>query len=60
MNTYEAFYRGKQITVQAATSYEAQQRAAEELRAKKRWEVTVILSEKDGEAVVHDPAILGS
>ena len=58
MNTYEAFYRHQRITVEAKTTYEAQQLAAVQLKARKRYEVTVILTAKDGVPVVHDPAIL--
>lgn len=53
MNGYIAFYRGKQIEVRAATSYEAQQKAAQQFKAKKSYEVTVVLCEKDGQQVVH-------
>ena len=52
-NGYIAFYRGKQIEVYAPTSYEAQQLAAKQLKAKKSYEVTVMLAEKDGQQVVH-------
>ncbi len=53
MNGYIAFYRGKRIEVYANTSYEAQQKAAKEFKAKKSYEVTVALAEKDGEEVIH-------
>lgn len=53
MNGYIAFYRGKQIEVYAPTSYEAQQVAAKQLKAKKSYEVTVMLAERDGEQVTH-------
>lgn len=52
-NGYIAFYRGKQIEVYAPTSYEAQQIAAKQLKAKKSYEVTVMLAERGGEQVVH-------
>lgn len=55
MNSYVAFWRGKQIDVQAATSYEAQQKAAVTLRVKKSYEITVVLAEKAGETVTHIP-----
>lgn len=58
MNGSIAFYRGKQIEVYAATSYEAQQKAAALFKARKRYEVTVVLAEKEGHAVEHSPAIL--
>ena len=56
MNGYIAFYKGRKIEVRAATSYEAQQVAAKVFKARKSYEVTVVLSEKDGEQVVHSTA----
>ena len=53
MNGYIAFYRGKQIEVHANTSYEAQQRAAAIFKARKPYEVTVVLAERDGQQVTH-------
>lgn len=53
MNGYIAFYRGKRIEVTAETSYKAQEKAAAIFKAKKRYEVTVMLAEKDGEQVIH-------
>ena len=55
MNGYIAFYRGKRIEVQAETSYKAQQIAAEKFKAKKSYEVTVMLAEINGETVTHKP-----
>lgn len=61
MNGYKCFYRGKNIEVYAETSYKAQQEAAKVFKAKKSYEVTVVLCEKDtdgtspGEQVVHTP-----
>lgn len=49
MNGYIALYKGKQIEVHAATSYEA----AVQFKAKKTWEVSVYLCEKDGKQVTH-------
>lgn len=40
---YLAMYRGRRITVQARTSLEAQQKAAEEFRAPRRADVDVYL-----------------
>jgi hypothetical protein len=40
---YKAFYRGKTCMVCASTSYEAQQMAAKLFKAKKSYEVTVVL-----------------
>ena len=55
MNGYIAFYKGKQREVYANTSFEAQQKAAEMFKAKKSYEVTVVLAEKDGKQVTHKP-----
>ena len=52
-NGYVAFYKNKRIEVYANSSYEAQQKAAKEFGAKKSYEVTVMLAEKDGKQVVH-------
>jgi hypothetical protein len=46
MHTYEAFYRGKRTTVQASSSYEAQTLAAAIFKARKQYDVTVILADK--------------
>jgi hypothetical protein len=56
MNGYKAFYRGKQCEVMAETSYAAQLAAAKILSAKKSYEVTVMLCEKNGEQVTHSTA----
>ena len=53
MNGYIAFYKGKQIEVLAETSYKAQQLAAHTFKAKRSYDVTVMLAEKDGEQVTH-------
>jgi hypothetical protein len=53
MNGYVALYKGKRIEVYATTSLEAQSKAAEIFRARKAWEITVVLAERDGEPVVH-------
>ena len=53
MNGYVCFFKGKRIEVYANTSYEAQKKAAEIFRAKKSYEVTVIIAEKDGAPVIH-------
>jgi hypothetical protein len=55
MNTYVAFWKNKEITVQANSSYEAQQKAALQLKARKTWEVTVMITEFQGKQVVHTP-----
>ncbi len=45
MRTYVAFYKGKKTQVAAETSYAAQQAAAKIFKAKKSWEVTVVLAD---------------
>ena len=44
--------------VEADTSYEAQQKGARMMGAKKSYEVSVVLLEADGKEVVHNPASL--
>jgi hypothetical protein len=53
MNTYKAFHKGREIEVQAETSYKAQQLAAQQFKAKKSYDVTVVIVAKDGEPIVH-------
>jgi len=53
MFEFIAFYRGKQTVVQAATSYEAQLKAAAFFKAKKSYEVTVLRAD-----VPVDPAAI--
>lgn len=52
MNGYIALYKGKQIEIYANTSYEAQQIASKQFKAKKSYEVSVYLCEKNGEQVI--------
>lgn len=55
-NGYKAFYKGKTTEVYAPTSYEAQQQAAKYFKAKKSYDVTVVLCERsDGSQVIHTP-----
>lgn len=56
MNIYKAFYRGKEKEVSTDTSYAAQLEAAKQFKAKKSYEVTVVLLAKDNQPVIHDPA----
>ena len=53
MNGYKAFYRNKTVEVYANTSFEAQAKAASLFKAKKSWEVTVVLCELGGKQVTH-------
>ena len=45
MRTYHAFYKGKKIELEAASQYEAQVKAAGIFKAKKSWDVAVILAD---------------
>jgi hypothetical protein len=53
MRKYIAFYRGRQIELEAPTSYHAQLKAASIFKARRSSEVTVMLAD-----VVHNPAVL--
>ncbi len=55
MNGYKAFYRGRTIEVYADTSYQAQQKAAETFKARKVYEIGVVLCETEEEQVTHTP-----
>ena len=59
MNGYEAFYKGKELEVYANSSYEAQKQASAQFKAKKSYEVQVILCELKGQQVTHNGALLG-
>jgi hypothetical protein len=56
MNGYKAFYKNRTCEVYADTSYQAQQKAAAIFKAKKAYEVTVVLCEKQGVQVTHSTA----
>ena len=58
MNGYKAFYKGKTLDVYALTSYAAQCEAAKQFKARKSYEVTVMLCEKDGVQVTHSTGAL--
>lgn len=58
LNGYIAFYKGKQTEVYANTSYEAQQKAAAVFKAKKAYDVTVVLAEHGGVQVTLSGASL--
>ena len=55
MNGYICFWRDKQIEVHADSSYAAQLKAAAILKAKKSYEITVVLAEKAEAPVTHQP-----
>jgi len=56
-NGYIAFYKGKQLEVHAETSLKARDKAAAMFKAKKAYDVTVVLAEKNGEQVTHNPMV---
>ena len=58
LNGYVCFYRGKRTEVHASTTYEAQTKAAASFKARKQYEVTVVLAEKAGTPVIHSTASL--
>lgn len=56
---YKAFYNGKTCEVWATSSYQAQLEAAKILKARKSYDVTVIICERaDGTQVVHSTGSL--
>jgi hypothetical protein len=56
LNGYVCFYKSKRTEIYASTSYEAQTKAAAFFKARKQYEVTVMLAEKGGEQVIHSTA----
>ena len=59
MFSYICFYKGRQITVQALRSFDAQEIAAKKFKARRPWEVSVILAARsDGSEVVHSAATI--
>lgn len=58
MNKYIAVYNGRCIEVEAHSSYAAQQIAAKQFKAKKAFNVTVVLARKDGEEVKHSTTVI--
>ena len=56
MNYYQAFYKQKQITVKAETSYQAQLIAAQIFKVKKSYQVTIVLAAlENGKPIIHTP-----
>jgi hypothetical protein len=53
MRPYIAFYRGRQLQVEAESSYQAQTIAAGLFKARRSYDVTVMLAD-----VKHNPAVL--
>jgi hypothetical protein len=46
MFNYECFYKGKRMTVQALRSFDAQEKAAKLFKARKSYEVAVVLADQ--------------
>lgn len=61
MNGYICFFNGKRHEVHASSLWEAKQKAIAQFKPRRSQEhmVSVLLAEKDGKQVTHDPAILG-
>lgn len=61
MNGYVCFYNGQRWECHADSLYAAKLKALAHFKPSKKKEhmVSVILAEKGGESVTHDPAILG-
>lgn len=55
-NGYVAFYKGKKIDVKADSIYGAQKTAAQYFKAKKEYEVNVMLAELDGKQYIQSTA----
>jgi hypothetical protein len=55
MSGYKAFYKNKQLDVYAETLLEARDKAARLFKAKKPWDVSVILCEVGSEQKVITP-----
>ena len=59
MFSYICFYKGRQVMVQALRSFDAQNIAAKKLKARRPWEVSVVLAARsDGSEVTHQSASL--
>jgi hypothetical protein len=52
-NGYVAFYKGKRIEVYANTMYEAQKTASQHFKARKDYDVNVVLAEVDGKPYIN-------
>jgi hypothetical protein len=55
MKGYIAFYKGKQMEVKAISALSARDIAAQKFRARKPYDVEVVLAEKGGKQVTHMP-----
>lgn len=55
MNKYKAFYKSKDIEVEAESSHQAQVKGAAVFKAKKEYQVTVVLLSVGDREIVHKP-----
>jgi hypothetical protein len=53
MNRYRAFYKGRELDVDATTALEARDKAAKLLKARKAYDVAVVALVVNGQALVH-------
>lgn len=58
MNTYVAFYGRRQLDVEAETSLQAREKAADLFKARKRSDVSVLLVAEDGVPVLQQTSDL--
>lgn len=58
-NVYKAFYKGKETDLRADSSYSAQTKAAAFFKAKKSYDVTVVILAKGDDAVIHSTSSFG-
>jgi hypothetical protein len=58
-NVYKAFYKGKEIDLRADSSYSAQVKAAVFFKAKKSYDVTVVILAKGDDTVIHSTSSFG-
>ena len=56
MNGYICFYKSRKVEVYATTTHNAQLKAAQLLGAKRSYDVSVVLAEKNGQQVTHSTA----
>lgn len=52
-NIYKAFYKGKEIDLRAESAYDAQKKAAVIFKAKKSYDVTVVVLSVGGKDITH-------
>ena len=63
MNGYIGYWKSSKFEVMANSSYEAQQKLVPIIQATTRkkvkgYEIAVMLAEKNGEQVIHDPSVI--